>query len=427
MLKLILSVCALLMSLSSWARASPRHTRVIWHENPAQEAIVSWTSDEGGRSSYLYYDTEPRGGQLKAYRFRQKPAHQGQYKRNFWSSKTPHYHHVRLNSLLPDTVYHFVVVTDGEASREYWFRTAPSQEGSVELLFGGDSRSDENNRIRMNLVMKQMLESNPAILALVHGGDYVFDGGQWREWESWLSQHDLTTTDDGRLLPIVPTRGNHEGDETLFNEIWAWPGGGKAYYTSQLGVLSVVTLNTEISAFGDQRAWLDKELEKLRRTRPWIVVNYHQPAYPAVKVPSTAKLAWVPLFEKHQIDLAFESDGHVYKQTVPIYKDRYDEERGIIYVGEGGLGVRQRTPDTSRWYLKGSGFAVAAHHVQLLTATPTQLLYKGVSENNETLSQLQLSPRSLRATSPGSAAASASASSAVKLPNGPLPERKSAD
>lgn len=388
MLRFILSACVLLMSLSSWAGTSPRHTRVIWHENPAEEAIISWSTDDAGRASYLYFDTESRGGQLKDYRFRQQVSEEGAYKKNFWSSKTPYYHHARLSKLLPDTAYYFVVATDGAVSREYWFRTAPLQGGSVELFFGGDSRSDENNRIRMNLVMKQMRESNPAIIGLVHGGDYVFDGGQWREWESWLNHHELTMTDDGRLLPIVPTRGNHEGDETLFNQIWAWPGGGKVYYTTRVGSLSIVTLNTEISAFGDQQVWLDAELKKLRPISPWIVANYHQPAYPAVKVPSAAKLAWVPLFEKYQIDLAFESDGHVYKQTVPIYQDRYDEQRGIIYVGEGGLGVRQRTPDTSRWYLKGSGFAVAAHHVQVLTATPTQLLYKGVGENFETLSQL---------------------------------------
>ena len=38
----------------------------------------------------------------------------------------------------------------------------------------------------------------------------------------WMSDHELTVGPNGRLLPIIPARGNHDGGK-LFNEIFAFP------------------------------------------------------------------------------------------------------------------------------------------------------------------------------------------------------------
>ena len=51
-----------------------------------------------------------------------------------------------------------------------------------------------------------------------------------------------------------------------------------------------------------------------------------------------------PLFDKYHIDIALESDGHCMKRTAPIRHGKKDPT-GIVYVGEGGLGVGQR----KRW------------------------------------------------------------------------------
>jgi hypothetical protein len=75
---------------------------------------------------------------------------------------------------------------------------------------------------------------------------------------------------------------------------------------------------------------------------------------------------WVPLFEEFQVDLVCEADHHSLKRTVPIYEDKADPERGVMYIGDGGLGVPQRTPDTTRWYLQEPGMVTSAHNVHLL-------------------------------------------------------------
>jgi len=126
--------------------------------------------------------------------------------------------------------------------------------------------------------------------------------------------------------------------------------------------------------------WLEKELKTSRPKHRWLLAQYHRPVYPAVKSPSSALLSWVPLFEKYNLDLSCEADGHNIKRTVPIRNNKHDET-GVVYIGEGGLGVPQRTPKTDRWFLKSPGMADKGHHVFVLTFTPKELIGKCVLED----------------------------------------------
>jgi len=96
---------------------------------------------------------------------------------------------------------------------------------------------------------------------------------------------------------------------------------------------------------GDQARWLAAELSDSRSTNDWVIVQYHRPVYPAVKQPGSGLKSWVPLFKKFNVDLACEADGHDIKRTVPIRNGRQDAS-GVVYIGEGGLGVGQRTADS---------------------------------------------------------------------------------
>ena len=101
---------------------------------------------------------------------------------------------------------------------------------------------------------------------------------------------------------------------------------------------------------------------------------------------------FVPLFEQYNIDLVCEADGHNIKRTLPIRNNKHDPT-GIVYIGEGGLGVGQRRPKTDRWYLQKPGMASAAHHVQLLTFNPDRLDYKVIGMDGATLDTYVISPR----------------------------------
>jgi hypothetical protein len=112
-------------------------------------------------------------------------------------------------------------------------------------------------------------------------------------------------------------------------------------------------------------------------------------------MPGPALLFWVPLFEKHNVDLVCEADGHCIKRTVPIRNYKFDPT-GIIYIGEGGLGVGQRTPRADLWYLQPPhGKCGQGHHVQLLTFAKDRLTYRVIRLGGEVFDEHHMAPRTL--------------------------------
>jgi acid phosphatase type 7 len=363
----------------------PRHVRVMWVENPQHEAMVSWTTEAAARQHTLHLDTEPRRGRLDRYARRLSPTRTGPFGLHRadlnYGVRPAHYVHVHLRDLEPDTTYYLTAVSDDESSIEFHFRTAPADDRPIKLLFGGDSRVAgpvpyfHHDRRSANRRMAALAEEHPDILALLHGGDFT-EVAQWRFLEPWLTDHELTRTQDGRIIPIIPVRGNHDRDVN-WEEVFWWPGQESNYYY-QLALtprVRFVVLNTEISLGGAQRTWLREALAANRPEARWLVAAYHKPAWPSVRGfqdGADRRRFWVPLFEEHRIDLALESHDHALKRTVPIL-DHAEHPDGIVYIGDGGLGVPQRNPDPTRWYLQGEGMTRPVHHVHVLTFGPETL------------------------------------------------------
>ncbi|MEO9590280.1 purple acid phosphatase family protein [Rhodopirellula bahusiensis] len=370
-------VCCLILGRDA-ARADapltgtlPAQWRVSWTADPATKATVSWSTKETGSSHSVRFRV--RGSD-------ESPAEQlaksGRYTGGEFES---YYHHVYLTDLMPATAYEVQMVSDGNESPTFYFVTAPATDREFSILHGGDSRSDQDARRRMNEVIAGLVTDSfenddlaDDILAFAHGGDYIVTGTKMKLWSMWLSDHELTTGPDGRLLPIIPARGNHDKGKP-FNEVFGFPEGDLNYYGFDIGPeVRFTTLNSETSTAGDQAQWLKTELKESRGSHRWLVTQYHRPVYPAVKTPGSGLKSWVPLFEKYNVDLVCEADGHNIKRTVPI-RDAKRDETGVVYIGEGGLGVPQRTPKTDRWFLESPGMADQGHHVFVLKFTKNEL------------------------------------------------------
>ena len=349
----------------------PAQWRLTWTTDPATTATVSWSTAETGSVHQLRYRVQGDDAPAAAV-LADSGRHSG-------GPEELHYHHARLTELTPATTYEVQMISDDNESPWFHFVTANASDRPFRLMHGGDSRSDQKARRGMNTMMANLFaqsnqndDPSDDILALAHGGDYIVSGTNLSQWSMWLSDHELTVTDEGRLMPLIPARGNHDKGK-LFNEVFGVPADDLNYYAIDLTPqVRFVTLNTETSTAGDQATWLKNELSQSRPTHRWLLAQYHKPAYPAVKGPSSALQSWVPLFEKYNVDLVCEADGHNIKRTVPI-RDNQPDETGIVYIGEGGLGVPQRTPKTDRWFLQSPGMAGQGDHVFVLTFEPNQL------------------------------------------------------
>jgi hypothetical protein len=395
---------------------SPRHVRVIWTERPAVHAIVSWTTMAESDRNIVRYDTVSHASGARRYAFSTPATRNGaatlRAEDRTMGVPPGWYHHAELDGLRPSTRYYVAVESDGVLTDERWFITAPDGDVPFKLLSGGDSRlggpepryagnTPHVDRQAMNRRMTALLEANPDLLALAHGADWETTA-DWRHLYWWFEDNEHVKTADGRLLPMIASRGNHD-DAIGFNEHF-WLGditdrnSYGYYYASTIGSqFTLVTLNTEISVAGDQSEWLDETLESLRPQRRWLLAQYHRPAYPAVKDYQALDFArvrqtWSPIFEAHGLDLALESDGHSLKRTIPIRNETPSAD-GVVYIGEGGLGVPQRTPDSARWFLQAPGMSASAHHVWLLEIAADTLRARAIGVAGDTLDTYARAPR----------------------------------
>lgn len=377
--------------------ATPLHLWVHFDGEPSRQAMVSWSTTVEGQANVVHVDTEPRDGELGAYARTVPATRTGAWtllEEEAAAGMDAWYHHVSLDDLEPATRYYITVETDGETLGEYWFETAPDDDRDVAVLMGGDSRvgdarvQDDNRRRMMNRRMAILLEDNPQIVALAHTADYT-NRAYWSQELFWLNDHfETTTTSNGRLLPIIPSRGNHDLDVGFEEKFWNPERENDFYFTSRISAdVALVILNTEISRGGDQRVWLDETLRELRPQVRYITAYFHQPAWPSVRAFSSgegSRRAWVGLFEEHGVDLVGAGHDHALKRTAPIRNAAPDPE-GIIYIGDGGLGVGNREVATDRWYLRAGGMAMSIDNVHFIRYTREHIDVKAIGRDGETL------------------------------------------
>ena len=358
--------------------STPAQWRVIWTGDAAREATISWSTAVAGKSHKVYFGETAKLGKVQEC---QRNGEYTQDKKEKGKLEQAFYHHAVIKGLKPSTKYHFVMESDGTKSKPFYFITAPEKGTGFSIIHGGDSRSGHTARCKVNVMMADLIDKNPKIIAFAHGGDYIVSGRKWQQWRLWLSHHELTNGKDGRVLPIIPTRGNHDGGP-LYKEIFNVDPKNPDWHTTSVGTdVAIVTLDTNVSGAGKQKDWLESELKRLRPKSTWLLTQYHRPLYPAVKGPPAHTKIFCPVFDEYKVDLALEADGHCIKRTVPIKANKADPT-GTVYVGEGGLGVGQRKPKTDHWYLKG-GVTGSEHHVMVLDFSESALRIRTILLNGK--------------------------------------------
>ena len=92
---------------------------------------------------------------------------------------------------------------------------------------------------------------------------------------------------------------------------------------------------------------------------------------------------WVPLFDKHNIDLVLEHHDHTFKRTHPMRGGDVDEKTGIVYLGDGSWGkLRIPKKPEERPYLAE---ASANYHMTLHRLEGEQSFHLGLDENGKVL------------------------------------------
>lgn len=344
---------------------APHAFYLTWTEDPSSTISVDWHADQ----------LQPR-----PLFFREMGTEKWH---SFESTVLPYpfsnrwVHRVGIKGLKADTNYELRFDTD---TKVYHFRTMPQtlDKRPLKIAIGGDSMHKKEWFEKTNQVV---VSYEPDFVII--GGDMAYEDGVAEKLTriyDWFDAYSKTlVTPEGRILPCIVAVGNHEvvggyhgrneGYQQTdafrrkiapyFYALFPFPG-QPGYNVLDFGnYLSLIILDTEHSnpIKGIQTEWLEETLAKRKDILHKIPI-YHVPAYPSVrkyedKTQTLVRETWVPIFESHDIRIAFENHDHAYKRTFPIRGGKVDQS-GIVYVGDGSWGTEPRPiheVDTT-WYLK---------------------------------------------------------------------------
>lgn len=322
-------------------------------------------------------------------------------------------HRVELTGLNPDTLYRFRL---GDTDIEYAFRTMPAHNTRpIRFAVGGDTRHRQS---WMEQVNRQAMKYDLDFIAW--GGDFSYADGAHEllyRWEEWFDAMENTlVTDEGRLIPIVGTIGNHEvqggyytrhadyeqTDEwrmriaPYYYQLFAFPGQPGWGVLDFGDYLSIPVLDTNHSnpIGGKQTEWLASVLAERKGQFTHILPMYHVPAFPSVRnfeggTSREVREHWLHLFEEAGVQAAFENHDHVYKRTHPIRGGEVRRD-GITYIGDGAWGVATRPthPVRETWYLAR---AESMRHAIIVTMEGRHLHFEVINEDGHIIDDFRIS------------------------------------
>ena len=327
--------------------------RIMYRDDPSTSIVIGW-NQISGTNPLVYYDTVDHGTNYNAYAHNQAPDRST-------NAKGMTNTFVRLSGLQPNTAYYFVINDSQGTSQRFWFKTIPDDPTiRLSIISGGDSRNNRTPRQNANRLVAKIRPH-----AVFFGGDMTNSDSN-TQWRNWMDDWQLTIGSDGRMIPIVPARGNHDSAYVVRDLFDISTSSGGEFYALSFGgnLLRSYTLNTEVTPGGTQGNWLVNDLSIYADQHYWSTAQYHRatrPHEPGKAEQNDQYTAWSLPFYTHGVQLVMESDSHVVKTTWPVItstgsgstqgfiRNNTDPNR-TVYTGEGCWGAPLRSAsDTKPW------------------------------------------------------------------------------
>jgi hypothetical protein len=307
--------------------------------------------------------------------------------------------HVLFADLVPDTLYAATVVflmSDGsnQSSRRL-FRSLPlanESTGDLAVVAGGDY---ESSGLGHSLLLKGFAASKNDARVIYIGGDLAYENNMrycYRRLDSVLDDLTELRRNDGSQPLLLTASGNHEAGGWLLatteeqrrdyfafyfkyfpsiaeeaydnvssylSESSFYVGGSitSTYHAHEIGgafwlVLDSNTVNdvkAQVSFIETSLAQWKQRIDAANSTgASKIVVTYHAPAFPSVtpvddKRTKALRKTVIPILDRYQpyVTWVMEHHDHTYKRTKPLLNLLPVAEGGIVYSGDGSLGVHE--------------------------------------------------------------------------------------
>ena len=251
-------------------------------------------------------------------------------------------HRVAVNGLEPGRTYRYAL---GDGTPRAWgpwrtVRTAPPRGRPLRFLYLGDAQTGLEAWGRL---LEAAMRLQPGMDFVVLAGDLVDRGNERTNWDHLF----LRAAPMLDAMSVMPCVGNHEYLDVgprLYRAFFELPRNGPAgidpelVYAFEAGDACFAVMDSTLAVWDTEAArrqaeWLDEVLS--RTTARWKIAIFHHPVYPAHPWRDMPALRehWVPVFDRHHVDLVLQGHDHSYQRTYPLRAHRRaaSPEEGTIY------------------------------------------------------------------------------------------------
>lgn len=312
-------------------------------------------------------------------------------------------HVVSVTELSPDTTYLYSL---GDGSPAGWgpWRTvktgrAPGQR--LEFLYMGDAQTGlEDWGKRLTTAFRR----HPGIEFVLLAGDLVDRGNERTNWDHFF----LRAEEVFERIPLMPCVGNHEYLDTgpvLYRSFFKLPQNGPEgidqglVYHFESGSAFIAVLDSTL-AVSDPRAarrqaeWLDRALSGTRAT--WKLVMFHHPVYPSHPWRDAPAMReyWVPIFDKHHVDLVLQGHDHAYLRTYPMrgHRPAASSARGTTYIVS--VAGDKYCDQGNRDYIEVGFTRTSTYQTIEVDDVENRLTYRAWTDGGEVVDRLEISKQS---------------------------------
>ncbi|MFI5428425.1 fibronectin type III domain-containing protein [Aeromicrobium sp. UC242_57] len=300
------------------------------------------------------------------------------------------HHSASMTGLAPDTTYVYRV-GDGDSWSEWTeFSTAASDTEPFSFIMQGDAQNDIKSYV--SRTFRAATEARPYAKVVMHAGDLIDTDSSDAEWGEWFGAAGFANGS----MNVVAAAGNHEyypGPQLSAN--WAaqfeYPQNGpdstpsikqkyaeNVYFTDYQGV-RFIALNSnfpgDTEAMAAQTDWLEDVLKN--NPNKWTVVTFHHPIFSVTSGRDNAILraAWMPLFEKYDVDIVLNGHDHAYgrgnvianEADLPSGTTAAKSNRGPVYL-VSVAGPKYYVPDpaeSNNWIVNGARLRAMERDTQM--------------------------------------------------------------
>jgi 3',5'-cyclic AMP phosphodiesterase CpdA len=239
---------------------------------------------------------------------------------------------------------------------------------------------------------------HPGIEFVLLAGDLVDRGNERTNWDHFF----LRSAEVFQRTPLMPCVGNHEyldQGPRLYRAFFALPGNGPPgvepglVYHFESGNAFFAVLDSTLAVSDSRQAirqaeWLDRALAQTHAQ--WKFVMFHHPVYashPHRESPGLRE-CWVPIFDKHKVDMVLQGHDHAYLRTYPMRSSR-----PVTSPGEGTVYIVSVAGDkfyeqASRDYIEVGFTGTSTYQTIELDDIENRLTYRAWNDAGEVVDQL---------------------------------------